>query len=148
METLKYKVIVNDQQYNRYCSILEELVFLKHKTIAIKEEIALLTLLIEKYDEQKTTLSLVDPISLLKSLMKEHRIKAVDLAKYLQVSEGLVSDILHYKKGLSKETIRLLAQKFALNQGAFNRDYQLKGVKIIEPTHGRIKRSNKKIANV
>ncbi len=126
METLKYKVIVNDHQYDRYCKVLEELVFLQHKTNAIKEEIALLTLLIEKYDEQKSTLNMVDPITLLRSLMKEHRIKAVDLANYLQVSEGLVSDMLNYKKGLSKETIRLLADKFSLKQEAFNRVYDLK----------------------
>ena len=57
--------------------------------------------------------------------MKDHKIKAVQLAKMLNVSEGLVSDILHYKKGLSKETIRILSDKFKLNQEAFNRPYNL-----------------------
>jgi HTH-type transcriptional regulator / antitoxin HigA len=145
METLKYKVIVNDQQYNQYCKVLEGLVFLKQKNIFIKEEIALLTLLIEKYDEQRNTLNMVDPITLLKSLMKEHRLKAVDLAKYLQVSEGLVSDMLKYKKGLSKETIRLLAEKFSLRQEAFNRDYALKGIKILGIVHNEKSEKHSKV---
>lgn len=68
---------------------------------------------------------LTDPIELLKSLMKDHKMKAVDLANLLYVSERLVSDILNYKKGLSKETIRILSERFKLNQEAFNRPYQL-----------------------
>ena len=125
METLKYKVIATDKQYDKYCMMLETLVFSSHKTQAVKDEIALLTLLIEKYDEQHSKISQVDPITLLKSLMKEHKLKAVDLAKLLQVSEGLVSDMLNYKKGLSKETIRILAERFKLGQEAFNRPYEL-----------------------
>ena len=58
--------------------------------------------------------------------MKEHKMKAVHLAALLGVSEGLVSDMLKYKKGLSKETIRILSERFKLNQQAFNRPYILK----------------------
>ena len=125
METLKYKVIVSDKQYDKYCKALEDLVFTSPKTKANKDEIALLTLLIEKYDEEHTDFKLADPIALLRSLLKEHKMKAVDLAKLLHVSEGLVSDMLNYKKGLSKGTIRILAEKFKLSQAAFNRPYEL-----------------------
>jgi len=104
---------------------LEELVFSSPKTKANKDEIALLTLLIEKYDEEHTIFELADPIALLRSLMKDHKMKSVDLANLLDVSEGLVSDILNYKKGLSKETIRKLSERFKLNQEAFNRPYEL-----------------------
>ena len=58
METLKYKVTVSDKQYDKYCKTLEGLVFLPTKTKADKDEIALLTLLIEKYDEEHTTFKL------------------------------------------------------------------------------------------
>ena len=125
MEALKYKVIASDKQYDKYCNTLEELVFSSPKTKANKEEIALLTLLIEKYDEVHSTFKLSDPIELLKSLMKDHKMKAVNVANLLDVSEGLVSDILNYKKGLSKETIRILSERFKLNQEAFNRPYEL-----------------------
>ncbi|CAN5389570.1 hypothetical protein BH20BAC1_BH20BAC1_08440 [soil metagenome] len=125
METLKYKIITSEKQYDKYCKTLEELVFSTQKTKATKDEIALLTLLIEKYDEEHSTFELADPIELLKSLMKDHKMKAVDIANLLDVSAGLVSDMLNYKKGLSKDTIRILSERFKLNQDAFNRPYEL-----------------------
>lgn len=125
METLQYKIIKTDAQYYRYCDALEALVDSGKKTKAVQDEIELLNLLIEKYDAEHNTFDDADPIELLKALMKEHKMKAVDLANLLDVSEGLVSDILNYKKGLSKETIRILSERFKLNQEAFNRPYEL-----------------------
>lgn len=125
METLKYKIIKTDAQYNKYCDTLETLVDSGRKTKAVQDEIELLTLLIEKYDADHNSFDDADPIELLKSLMKEHKMKAVELANLLDVSEGLVSDILKYKKGSSKETIRILSERFKLNQEAFNRPYEL-----------------------
>jgi HTH-type transcriptional regulator / antitoxin HigA len=126
MEKLPYTVIKTKLQYNKYCDVLEVLTNRAKKSKAIQDEIELLTLLIEKYDEEHNTFSDADPIELLKYLMKDHKMKAVDLAKLLSVSEGLVSDMLNYKKGLSKETIRILSERFKLNQEAFNRPYKLK----------------------
>lgn len=126
MEALKYKIIKTESQYNKYCDMLEALVDGGKKTKAVQDEIELITLLIEKYDADHNTFDDADPIELLKALMKEHKIKAVDLAALLDVSEGLVSDMLHYKKGLSKDTIRILSEKFRLNQEAFNRPYELR----------------------
>ena len=125
METLQYKIIKTDGQYNKYCNILEALVDGGKKAKAVQDEIELLTLLIEKYDEEHNTFDDADPVELLKGLMKDHKMKAVDLARLLNVSEGLVSDMLNYKKGLSKGTIRILSEKFKLNQEAFNRQYKL-----------------------
>ena len=146
METLKYKIITTEKQYDKYCKTLEELVFSSQKTKAINEEIDLLTLLIEKYDEENYPFELVDPIELLKSLMKDHKMKSVDLANLLNVSEGLVSDMLNYKKGLSKETIRILSEKFKLNQEAFNRPYELKVVLSSKFKDAKMMNSRKKLS--
>lgn len=127
MQKLKYKVITTEKQYDEYCKILHDLDFSsKKKTKAVEEEIELLTLLIEKYDEEHSDFEMLEPIPLLKSFMADHKMKAVDLAKLLKVSTGLVSDILNYKKGLSKEVIRKLAGHFKVSQEAFNREYKLK----------------------
>ncbi len=125
METLQYKIIKTNAQYNKYCNTLEALADGAKKNKTIQDEIELLTLLIEKYDAEHNTFDDADPIELLKSLMKEHKMKAVDLSKLLHVSEGLISDMLNYKKGLSKDTIRILSERFKLNQEAFNRPYEL-----------------------
>jgi HTH-type transcriptional regulator/antitoxin HigA len=141
MVNLTYTIIKTDTQYNRYCSKLEELISSNKRTKACQDEIELLTLLIKTYDEAHSGLTDADPVELLKALMKSHQLKAVDLAKLLHVSEGLVSDMLHYKKGLSKETIRILSDRFKLNQIAFNRPYTL-----VVPARSKSKNNSRKAA--
>lgn len=126
MVALKYKVIKSKSQYWEYANLLEQLVFADHKTKEMKDEIELITLLIEKWDKDHNTFKDLDPIPLLLSFMEDGNMKAKDLAGILNVSKGLVSDILNYKKGLSKENIRILAAYFKVNQEAFNRPYSLK----------------------
>ena len=57
--------------------------------------------------------------------MEDHRLKAKDLAEILGLTKGTVSKILNYQKGFSKETIRILSNRFKLRQDAFNRPYPL-----------------------
>lgn len=144
MPHLPYTIIKSDTQYNRYCSILETLVESNKKTKAIQDEIELLYLLIEKYDAEHNSFGDADPIELIKYLMSDHQMKAVDLAALLNVSEGLVSDMLNYKKGLSKDTIRILSQKFKMNQEAFNKPYKLKSLIQLKTTKRKpLKRATK-----
>ena len=70
----------------------------------------------------------LDPVELLKSFMDDPQTDSKDLAELLGISKGLVSNILNYKKGLSKESIRILANRFKVSQEAFNRPYLLKGL--------------------
>jgi HTH-type transcriptional regulator/antitoxin HigA len=123
MEALKYTVIKTDEQYKEYCNILEKL--LENDNEAATDEIDLLTLLIEKWDEENTSFNELTPVELLKSLMEENNLKAVDLANILELSKGTVSKILNYRKGLSKDTIRKLSAHFNMTQEAFNRSYKL-----------------------
>jgi len=125
METLKYKVIKSKTQYNAYCKELETLLESGVKAKAVKDEVDLLTLLIETWDNAHNSFNDLDPVQLLVSLMEEKAMKAKDLADKLEVSKGLISDILNYKKGMSKEIIRGLSSLFAVSQEAFNRHYDL-----------------------
>ena len=52
MQALQYKIIRTETQYDRYCKILEDLLEKKTKNKSVEEEIDLLTLLIETWDEQ------------------------------------------------------------------------------------------------
>lgn len=126
METLKYKIIKSKKQYFEYCDILEQLLDLKKKGKEIKDEIELLTMLIEKWDKEHNSFSDANPIELLQYLMKENNLKAKDLATILDLSKGMVSEILNYNKGMSKEVIRKLAHHFKVSQDAFNKAYDLK----------------------
>jgi HTH-type transcriptional regulator / antitoxin HigA len=123
MKTLKYKIIKTEEQYTEYCNVLEHL--LTRNNPIDMDEIEMLTFLIEKWDDEHNSFNELNPVELLHELMREHNLKAKDLVKILNVSKGLVSDILNYKKGLSKEIIRTLANHFKLSQEAFNRQYKL-----------------------
>lgn len=125
MAELKYKIIKSKAQYREYCNILEELVMSSSKVKTTKDEIDLLTLLIEKWDAEHNSFEELNPIQLLHSLMSERNMKAKDIVDLLNVSKGYVSDILNYKKGLSKDVIRKLADHFKVSQEAFNRPYKL-----------------------
>ncbi len=145
MEVLKYKIITSEKQYDKYCKTLEELVFASAKTKGMKEEIALLTLLIEKYDAEHNVFDELEPVELLKSFMRDHKLKSVTLANILGVSPGLVSDILSYKKGLSKDVIRKLAEHFKVNQEAFNRPYKLKVAENIHYKNASVMNTKKEL---
>jgi len=125
MEVLKYKVISNKAQYIDYCKKLETLIFSQVKNKNLNDEIALLTLLIEKWDSEHTIFNELDPVQLLTSFMNSHNIKAKDLVTLLGISKSYVSEILNYKKGFSKSVIRSLSTYFKVSQEAFNRPYDL-----------------------
>ena len=69
MEVLKYKVISSNTQYKKYSKILENLILSKFKTKNLNDEITLLTLLIEKWDNDHNSFNDLDPVQLLQSLM-------------------------------------------------------------------------------
>ena len=137
MATLKYKVITSKSQYRDYSNMLEELIFSGAKNRDTKDEIALLTLLIEKWDIEHNSFDDLSPVQLLHSLMDEHNIKAKDLVDILDISKGYVSDILNYKKGLSKDVIRKLAEHFKVTQEAFNQPY-----KLVVPENSRLRNAS------
>ncbi|WP_353722364.1 helix-turn-helix domain-containing protein [Dyadobacter sp. 676] len=133
MGELKYKVIKTKEQYFEYCRELERLDDSGESEGKYQDEAELLMVLIEHYDAEHSIFQdEFDPVELLKSLMKDHKMKAKDIAELLNVSKGYVSEILNYKKGMSKDVIRKLAARFAMRQEAFNRPYRLEGERMME----------------
>ena len=126
MEVLKYKVISSNTQYKEYSKVLENLIFTELKSKNLNDEIALLTLLIEKWDNDHNSFNGLDPVQLLHSFMESHQLKAKNLVDMLGVSKSYISEILNYRKGFSKVVIRKLAIHFKVSQEAFNRPYVLK----------------------
>jgi antitoxin component HigA of HigAB toxin-antitoxin module len=78
-----------------------------------------------------------DPVQLLENLMKQRRLRAVDLAAQLGISKSLMSNILCYQRTLSKEVIRKLAARFEVDQECFNRSYNLLPQRKIDKPAGR-----------
>jgi HTH-type transcriptional regulator/antitoxin HigA len=78
--------------------------------------------------------------------MEEQQLKATDLVELLGVSKGYVSEILNYKKGMSKEVIRKLAARFKVSHEAFNRVYALKTATTIPDNTQTVILRKKKLA--
>lgn len=123
MKHLKHTIIKSEEQYFDYSDVLEKL--LMEASPSLQDEIELLTLLIEKWDEEHSTINDLNPVELLRALMEENQLKSKDLIDILKLSKGTVSKILNYQKVLSKNTIRTLSEYFKVSQEAFNRPYKL-----------------------
>ncbi len=134
MDPLQYKVIKTKKQYYDYCNLLEDIVVLKAKSKEQKDAIELLTLLIEKWDEEHNTFTDADPIEILRYLMEENNLKSIELAASLGISKSLLSDIINYRRGLSKDVIRKLSERFNVSQDLFNKAY-----KLVSPLNSHLK---------
>ncbi len=120
----KYTIIRTVNQYKEYCNELEKLVFDKSGNHI--DDIELLTLLIEKWDKENLPEINPNPIELIKALMQQNRLKPKDLSEILGVNKSTVSRILNYQKGLSKKSIRILANYFSISQESLNKPYKLR----------------------
>lgn len=132
---LPYTVIKNDKQYEEYCRIIYGLMESGNLTEAEEDVMDLLTILVEAYDRERypeDDEDPIDPVSSLKFVMEQNRMKAADLARELGVSKSLVSDILNYRRGFSKAFIRKLGARFTFRQELWNRPYKL--VTAIKPS--------------
>jgi len=123
---MEFTLIKTEAQYNEYCDILFDLAK-KKPTKAIEDRMETLELFIDHWEDKHSYSKnkKLDPIQLLKYLMENQKMKDKDLVELLGITKGAVSHILSYKRGLSKEVIRKLSERFKMNQDAFNREYEL-----------------------
>lgn len=151
---MKYTKIKNIKQYNEYCDLLEK--YISSDESSYKDDIDLLEILIYDFDKRVGVekLQVLNPVELLKSFLSDFKMTQVELARSIDISPQLVSDIMNYRRSFSKVVIKKLAEYFSVNQEAFNRSYELKDNKrnIKGDNRGRaksrnqVKRSLKKVA--
>jgi HTH-type transcriptional regulator/antitoxin HigA len=127
MDSLKYKVIKSDEQYFDYANRLEELVRNGLDSQEAIDEYELLYLLIHTWDDEHRLAKEMDPVELIKSLKNDHELSQNDLAEIAGIGKSYISEILNYKKRMSKKVIRNLAEHFKIQQSALNQEYRLEG---------------------
>ena len=125
---MKYKKISSLEAYTQYCDRHEFLVTKDYgKNI---DEIELLEILIDEYDNRVNPFDKkMNPVELLNSFLKEEQITNAQLAQELGTSRQLISDILKYRRKISKEMVIKLSEYFKLRPEAFSRPYRLKNYK-------------------
>jgi len=127
MSDLKYSVIKDIEQYYTYCKTLETLLVQEGESVHNQDEIELLTLLIKTWDKQDSSEATIDPVTFLKQLMETNGLSQNQLAEIAGVGKSYMSEILNYKKYMSRDIIRILARHFSVQQEALNKTYELTG---------------------
>ena len=109
---MKTKILKTEQEYNLACERLYSLIHSSENTIepesAEGEEIELLSLLIEKYEQEKYKMEAPNPIEAIKFRMEQMNLKQADIAP-LFGGKTRVSEVLSGKRSLTLKMITLLA---------------------------------------
>ena len=90
----------------------------EHVTEAEEKLIALLTVLIEKFENQYYPVLDVGPLDIIRHLMEEHNLRQKDLVDVFG-TESIVSDVLNGKREINKEHIRRLSERFKVSPAVF-----------------------------
>jgi HTH-type transcriptional regulator / antitoxin HigA len=111
--------IINDEEEYDYA--LEVVDALMSKEELVPEEIALLqvwAILIEDYEAQNHAMPEATPHEVLLHLMEAKDIRQVDLTGILG-SKGVVSEVVHGKRSISKAQAKALGEFFKVNPSLF-----------------------------
>lgn len=107
--TMKLKPIKTEQDYNQVLERLEE-IFDAEPNTKEGDELEILGILIEKYENEKFPIELPDPIEAIKFRMEQLNYSQNDLAEVIGL-KSRASEILNKKRKLSLEMIRKLSEK-------------------------------------
>ena len=59
--------------------------------------------------------------------MNEHDLSKSELARRINVSRQLITEIVNYKRNISKRMVMILSEFFKVTPSTFTRNYELKG---------------------
>ena len=106
---MNIKPIKTEKDYQTALKRLEQIFDASPKTKA-GDELDILTMLIEKYENEHYAIDAPDPIEAIKFRMEQMGYKQKDLAKIIGY-KGRVSEILNRKRKLTLEMVRNLHEK-------------------------------------
>ena len=112
------EVVRGEEQNQTYIQWLETLTSRPTVSPAEAKLIALLTLLVEQYEERNYPVPEAGPLDIIRHLMDANNLRQKDLADVFG-TESIVSDVLNGKRDLAKEHIRKLSARFRVSPAAF-----------------------------
>jgi HTH-type transcriptional regulator/antitoxin HigA len=118
---MEYKVIKNEKEYQKALNRLEK-IFDAKKGTKEGDELELLSLLIDKYEQEKYPIDLPDPIDAIKFRMEQLGYKQKDLALAIGL-KSRVSEILNRKRKLTLDMIRKLSDALNIPTDVLVREY-------------------------
>ena len=103
---MKLKPVKNDRELNRALKRIDELWGAKPNTPK-GDELDILMLIVEKYEDEHYAIPSSDPIEAIKFLMDQNSMSRKDLEPYIGTS-GRVSEVLSRKRSLTLAMIKKL----------------------------------------
>ena len=108
---MKTKILKSEQDYNEACEKIYSFIHSSEKAIEPDspggEELELLSLLVEKYEQEHHNLAAPNPVEAIKFRMDQMNLKQKDIAP-LFGGETRVSEVLHGRRNLTLKMITLL----------------------------------------
>tara|TARA_A100000171_G_scaffold31006_1_gene29338 strand:+ start:832 stop:1236 length:405 start_codon:yes stop_codon:yes gene_type:complete len=89
------------------------------------EELDILSILVESYEEKNFPIDAPDPIEAIKFRMEQLSLSRADLKETLKCTRGRVSEVLNKKRPLTLAMIRALYQAYQIPSDVLVRDYSL-----------------------
>jgi HTH-type transcriptional regulator/antitoxin HigA len=111
-------LIRSEEQLEAYTKALYRLTSLKKPRPAQVEAIELITLLIERYEEEHFAVPQASPVDVLRFLLERHGLKQRDLASDLG-GESVVSEVLSRKRRLNAAQIEKMSKRFHVSPAVF-----------------------------
>ncbi len=103
---MKLKPVKNDRELNHALKRIDELWGAKPNT-SRGDELDVLMLIVEKYEDENFAIPSSDPIEAIKFLMEQNSLSRKDLELYIGTS-GRVSEVLNKKRNLTLAMIKKL----------------------------------------
>jgi len=112
------RVIHNDVELEAYTEVLFRLTELEHPSTSELDAIELLTLLVERYEQEHHLVPEADPVSVLRFLLEQQHLAQRDLIPEFG-SESAVSMFLNGRRPLNLKQVRMLSARFKLPTDVF-----------------------------
>jgi HTH-type transcriptional regulator / antitoxin HigA len=110
--------ITSERQHAEYLSVLAKLATKKRPTREEEKYAEVLMTLIEAYEQEYHRVPDASPLEVLRELMEANNLRQKDLVPIFG-SEGIISEVLHKKRGLSKTHIQKLSARFHVSPAVF-----------------------------
>lgn len=120
---MKISIIKNKKQYRAYLNRMNEIFHAREGTPE-SEELDLLALVLEKYEDEHYPIDAPDPIEAIRFMMEQMGLDDNDLGKILS-SRSRASEILNKKRKLSIAHIRKLTEHLKIPADVLIKDYDL-----------------------
>lgn len=121
---MNIKPLKTEQDYEDALLRIEQLMDAESGTPA-GDELDVLSLLVEKYEEVNHPIEAPNPIEAIRFKMEQFGLKDKDLIEYIGQS-GRVSEVLSYKRKLSLTMIRKLEKGLNIPAKSLIKDYELR----------------------